>query len=118
MGSVHQALCECGFAADITVGGGRETFQTKSYFPFYCAACGLIEVNVAKLQKSILKITCPGCNSSEAVQYGTPPISDKPAEARNAFRWFDRSAAEKWHKCPSCKEMKLVFSSMPDIMFD
>lgn len=134
MGSVHRAYCECGFSEDVTVGGGRHTFLNDSSFPFYCRACGLVSVNVAKLPDDVVSTSCPECGESDCRQYGTPPVSlvdlrPKPwwkfpkKSSTNvgdsaAIQWGHREATEHGHFCPKCKEMSMRFSNFPELMFD
>lgn len=127
MGSIHEASCECGFKTDVTVGGGR--YGSKSYFPFYCPTCGLVEVNTTPLKRDSSLATCPHCNTAGIVQYGAPPVSlydMRPGKAwqfwrekpQAALQWGSREAAENGHLCPACQKMTLTFSPMPSIMFD
>jgi hypothetical protein len=135
MGSVHTAACQCGFTSDVTVGGGRRSFRENSKFPFYCACCGLVAVNVAPLSDSQTDVECPTCRSQRAIQYGVRPVSEhdlirdrkrfwqfwKKAEAvltDGALEWGNRKAALKGHTCPACKAMTLEFSRYPNILFD
>ena len=74
MGSTHQAHCKCGFKTEVTVGGSRATFLETSEFPYYCANCGIVSVNIAKL-KTGDNPPCPTCNGAEIHQYGLPPVS-------------------------------------------
>jgi hypothetical protein len=64
MGSVHKAFCDCGFAADVTVGGTRQSFLENSGFPFFCNDCGLVSVNIAKLADDVWVTTCPQCGAT------------------------------------------------------
>ena len=141
MGSTHQAHCQCGFDTKVTVGGGRRTFQEDSQFPYYCATCGIVSVNIAKL-KIDDQPPCPKCGATEVHQYGrhpasiplvnSPPASrwdatkkwltNYPPEAaaranRTALQWGQWEAYELDNLCPACKQMTLVFSPV-SVMFD
>lgn len=135
MGSVHTATCECGFASDVTVGGGRRTFLEQSKFPFYCQRCGLVGVNVAKLSDKVVSTACPQCESDGATQYGVRPVSvhdmrwkprwfweiwkkDEPPPPDSVLSWGGRGATEAGHRCPACRKMTLKFSRFPKLMFD
>ena len=74
MGATHQAHCECGFKTEVTVGGSRHTFNEDSQFPYHCASCGLVSVNIAKLTTGD-KPPCPKCGGTDICQYGRPPVS-------------------------------------------
>lgn len=137
MGSVHTASCECGFTADVTIGGDRMTFLQESYYPFYCQSCGLVEVNVAPLARDCTETVCPHCHAAGATQYGVPPVSlhdmrRTPDKAKGRFwkkqkpqtrpqaalQCWSREASESGHLCPACHKMTLKFSLMPSVMFD
>jgi hypothetical protein len=146
LGSTYRAHCKCGFEAEVTVGGGRHTFLEQSYFPYHCADCGLVSVNIAKMVQGPLP-PCPNCHSPEFYPYGTSPVSIpipkptrwslatewvadrlglEPGKAsgtsvrsnRRAFQWGDWEANVYDNLCPACKQMTLVFDSMPLVMFD
>lgn len=74
MGSTHRTHCECGFENEVTVGGGRRTFLEDSKFPFYCATCGIVSVNIAKLAPGDTP-PCPKCGGPDICQYGKSPTS-------------------------------------------
>jgi hypothetical protein len=102
MANIYTASCECGFQRSVRTGGKRETFQTESYFPFYCKHCGLINVNVAVPHDS-----CPNCDSSEIKPYGTPTTS-----LENRFKMVScdkYSAPNVGNLCPKCAEFTLNF---------
>jgi hypothetical protein len=112
MGSIHEASCECGFRADITVGGGMSDFTTNSPFPFYCRRCGLISANTANPP-----IVCPTCSSIDIHQYGKPPISLVDPKAHAVLQDFAFEAYANGNLCPACKKMTLVFD-VASVMFD
>jgi predicted RNA-binding Zn-ribbon protein involved in translation (DUF1610 family) len=135
MGSVHTAFCDCGFAADVTVGGTRQNFLENSAFPFLCNGCGLVSVNIAKLARDVYVTNCPQCGAEGCTQYGTPPASlhdlrpkpwwrrmmgEKQLEMSSSkvIMWGKRQAALTEHHCPACGQMTLEFSRYPDLMFD
>lgn len=132
MGSIHKAGCECGYSKEVTVGSTKAAFWTRSYFPFYCKNCGLVEVNVAVVPDEVTAVTCPQCNAAPAVQYGVPPVSlhdmrPKSCEVDQghvaprkqvALQRWRREASEGGHLCPACLKMTLKFSLMPRIIFD
>jgi hypothetical protein len=110
MGSVHEAKCECGFRADVTVGGGMADYTENAPFPFYCERCGLVEVNTA------LEIrTCPSCGNTDVHQYGQPPASRPGDDKRHALQNFSFTAPATGNLCPKCKKMTLVFSECTDL---
>jgi len=116
MGSIYDASCDCGFEKDVKVGGGRESFHKNSVFPFYCATCGMVSVNVAKLKPECTSTDCPKCGTPDAVQYGVSPVSKKTGSV--ALKWGNRQAKASGNLCPSCKKMTLKFSSSPSVLFD
>lgn len=132
MGSIHEARCECGFQRQVTVGGGRHSFREKSMFPFYCAHCGMVDVNVAQVPDSKTKTLCPTCGAADTIQYGVPPVSlhalrpnlkkfwqkQSSSKEQAALQWGSREASESGHICPACHNMTLTFSMMPSILFD
>jgi hypothetical protein len=112
MGSIHETSCECGFRADVTVGGGMSDFWTNAPFPFYCKRCGLIGANTAKKP-----IVCPTCASSDIHQYGKPPISVIDPSAHPVRQNSSFMAHANGNLCPACKKMTLVFDAAK-LMFD
>jgi hypothetical protein len=48
MGSIKNTSCPCEFQQSVVVGGSMATFRKESYFPYYCATCGLVDINIAK----------------------------------------------------------------------
>jgi endogenous inhibitor of DNA gyrase (YacG/DUF329 family) len=134
MGSQYEAYCRCGFTTEVTVGGSRSGFLEDSGFPFSCAKCGIVDVNVAKLEDDVYQVICPQCGTDGCTQYGVPPaslhdlrpkswlkrlISKEDQEPQKVhIQWGDRQASQKGHRCPSCNEMTLEFSQYPTLMFD
>lgn len=136
MGSIHSIACKCGFNSEVTIGGGRMTFRENSMFPFYCATCGLVEMNIAPYADDVVVLQCPQCKKDKATQYGVPPASlidmrpkkkkfrfpwqkkEPESQTREAVRWGTRVASEEGHKCPSCLAMTLKISPFSSIMFD
>jgi hypothetical protein len=142
MGSSHRAYCECGFQADVSVGGTRRTFKEDSDFPYHCASCGLVNVNIAKLENRG-QASCPKCNGADVHQYGKRPVSipiERPLDPSAIKRWLsnlfgfepipeprsNRVALQcgNWEAniydnlCPACKQMTLIFDPMPSVSFD
>ena len=127
MGSVYKAHCDCGFTADVSVGGTRRNFLQHATYPFYCKYCGLVEVNIAQIKDSVVDVYCPKCGEGGCRQYGEPPISpqwvmptahwwkrligNKTYHYRGpVVQWGGRKSPESGNLCPSCKGMKLNFS--------
>jgi len=84
------------------------SFKTHSYFPYLCAKCGLVEVNVAAD-----KIVCPECQSEEIDQYGLEKASDLKLKQKGvlpSLQNFNREAYQDGHKCPYCDTFNLSFS--------
>lgn len=104
MGSFHKAKCECGYSTTIQVGGVRISYKTDSYFPYFCDACGLVDVNVAAE-----KLECPRCHSQTVNEYGREPISQNN-ESHLAIQNSSRSTKRDGNLCPKCKKFTLCFS--------
>lgn len=134
MGSQYEAYCGCGFTTEVTVGGSRSGFTKNSGFPFSCTKCGVVDVNVAKLEDDVYQVICPQCGTGGCTQYGVPPVSVHDLRPQSWLRrmvgkkskenepehisWGNRQASQKGHRCPSCNEMTLEFSQYPTLMFD
>ena len=112
MRSIKNTSCPCEFQQSVVVGGSMATFRKESYFPYYCATCGLVDVNIAKEDQ----IACPECKTQSITQYGKPPISVEIQERGN-FSCYDYKAPYKGNRCPECKQMTLDFLGS-EIMFD
>ena len=105
MGSYHKAVCGCGYIKHMLVGGARATYKTESFFPYCCAACGLVDVNVAAK-----KLVCPYCHGDAIQEYGNSSMSlsnDKYPVVQN----FLREAKSSGNFCPKCKNFTLSFSA-------
>jgi RNA polymerase subunit RPABC4/transcription elongation factor Spt4 len=111
MGNIQNAQCECGFRKSVKIGGGMADYRENSAFPFYCKACGLISINIAKEER-----ICPTCKSTEITQYGKEPVS-LPGPHSSALQWGDYEARAIDHLCPKCGKYSMVFGG-PSIMFD
>jgi hypothetical protein len=135
MGSVHNAVCGCGFAADVTLGGTRQSFLEDSALPFLRNGCGLVSVSIAKLADDVYVTSCPQCGAQGCAQYGVPPMSLQDLRPKPWWRrlmgekqlempssemisWGNSQAALIGHHCPACGQMTLEFSRYPDLMFD
>jgi len=101
MGQIQSAKCQCGYSTTISTGGSRREFKHKCYFPFYCAKCGLVDVNIR-----LNPITCPDCKSVDVKEYGKHPISTESKEFAYV-QCFNYGAPKKGNLCPKCKEMTL-----------
>jgi predicted RNA-binding Zn-ribbon protein involved in translation (DUF1610 family) len=60
------------------VGGDMTTGMDDSRFPFYCAHCGLVDVNTA-----LAVSECPNCGTADIAQYG-----GRRGEPHFNPRWF------------------------------
>lgn len=118
MGSSHRAHCKCGYETEVNVGGGMRDFRTKSYFPHYCATCGLVEVNIAKAEAKGVVPPCPKCGNNDLHEYGTETACEPMYDNHVALQWGTYHAMNKGNLCPACKKMTMVFSSMPTILYD
>lgn len=112
MGSIRNVTCPCGFNAPVTVGGSMRHFLEDSRFPFYCEACGIVDVNVAKDD-----LYCPKCESRDIKQYGIPPISEPPLINRGYVSTRNYQADAKGHLCPACKKKTMEFT-LSEMCFD
>lgn len=102
MANIYSASCKCGFQRSVRTGGTRETFQTESYFPFYCKHCGLINVNV--MEQNDL---CPRCKLADIKPYGDATTSlDNKWKMVQCFQY---EAPSEGNLCPKCAEFTLNF---------
>ena len=111
MGSSQRAVCGCGYQTSVRIGGNRLDFHENSSFPFLCAKCGVVNVNIAKPER-----VCPFCASSTITQYGISPAS-LPWEGFPHLQWREYKAHSEGNRCPQCQQYTLVFKS-PDFFFD
>jgi hypothetical protein len=103
MGAIYIATCHCHFQQNITVGGDQANYHRRSFFPFLCKQCGLVEVNICKR-----RLRCPKCSSSRVQAYGSPKLSPHDIGDRE-LSWDGYSAGSLRHFCPSCKQHHLSF---------
>ena len=111
MGKIQTAECQCGFKKMIKTGGNMHDFKVRSYFPFNCKKCGLVDVNI--MQKPL---ACPICKSIEVNEYGKYPNSIESKEFPKV-QCFNYGAPESGNFCPMCKKMTLAFNS-GELLFD
>jgi RNA polymerase subunit RPABC4/transcription elongation factor Spt4 len=111
MGRIQAAKCRCGYRTSVTTGGSMREFRQRSYFPFYCKDCGIVDVNIQEKD-----LVCPSCKSSDIKEYGKPPISIESTEFPYV-QCFNYGAPQEGNLCPKCKEMTLEFQSS-DLLFD
>jgi len=104
MGSAQRASCQCGFLTDISAAGDMSCHLEDTRFPFYCAHCGLVEVNTA-LDVPV----CPRCGTADIAQYGKPPVSVVPSHKYPAAPTYSLAGSAD-NLCPACKKMTLIFS--------
>ena len=98
MANVYKASCKCDFQRSVRTGGTRKTFQTESYFPFYCKNCGLVRVNIAAPHD-----VCPDCNSASIKPYGDPTTSlDNKWKPVTCYKY---NAPTEGNLCPKCGEI-------------
>ena len=113
MGTVHLAYCECGYKTSVFVGGRRQSFNTKSVFPYYCKKCGLVEVNTVAND-----ICCSQCGAKDVVAYGHKSISNTgDQETVTAIEWGENRANRNGNLCPACKNFTLTFGT-PEVFVD
>ena len=138
MGSSVIASCPCGFEQGCTIGGSMTSFRTHRYFPFLCADCGLVSVNVAEDPP-----VCPRGPAHKIAQYGSnwrerrerekaeqalvaarkvpfwewiglsrpKPATEPQPEARTICQCFDYEIVEGQYTCPQCRKETLTFDS-------
>src|SRR3954467_14049465 len=110
MGDMATARCECGYSADLILGGGMANFQTECLFPVYCGVCRSLQC--ANLLDA--PVMCPKCGSSDVVAYDSPELLGE-AGAGEVFSWhlagLDRELqlSDGRYLCPSCQQMQLQF---------
>lgn len=107
MGTLYKAHCICGFETDTRVGGSRASHMEYSYFPHYCADCGLVDCNIAKNRSDADKpIHCPKCDSESVISYGTNILN----EDKTVKHQFPEISWYKDHNfCPNCCKFTLSF---------
>lgn len=139
MGSQVCASCTCGYKEKFTVGGSMSSYRTQSYFPFYCAGCGLVSVNVSQDE-----LRCPNNKRHEITQvekasdvkqmdgkidpatrkrkqcilewlgiWKAKPIklvSELPSR-NTACQWGDHIIYDEPYPCPKCSSVALNFAS-------
>lgn len=102
MANSYKASCACGFQRSVRTGGTRKTFETESYFPFFCERCGLISVNVAAPHSA-----CPDCKSTGIKAYGNLEISID--NEWKMVQCLNYEAPKEGNLCPKCGEFSLNF---------
>lgn len=100
MGAKYRASCECGYFTEVNAAGDMSCQAEASRFPFYCANCGLVEVDTG-----LSAPVCPNCGRADIAQYGQPPVpvghSHKYPESQEPMRGM----------CPACNQA-LVFREL------
>jgi len=108
MGALLTASCDCGYSANLQLGGGMANFETVCLFPVYCGDCrALVEVNILES-----RINCSQCEGSNIVAYDASELMGEPGE-EEVFSWNVRgrslSLSNGRYFCPECQQMRLRF---------
>lgn len=79
------------------------TWESESWWPFYCATCGIVDVNLCK------PLVCSRCGTPEIVPYGVALVSIGQ-QCRFAYvQAWNYDACEEGHLCPVCRRRDLRF---------
>jgi ribosomal protein L37AE/L43A len=114
MGSIVNAICECGFNKEkMYLGGGKRNHNSVCSFPFYCDQCKIIfTVNLYNPLTN-----CPDCGADSIISYEDKKINI--GEGRKVFSWNTRLTlgrelvlTDSKYWCPSCKKYDLKFTSV------
>ena len=126
MGTAFQAICTCGYEVRITLGGDRRSFRTHSYFPYRCATCGIVNVNICEKP-----LRCKGGPDHVLFSFGSTFterlsrnvsnfFSHKSLKAKGLYlqtllrskrrmlaQWDDYKLYDVPHYCPQCQRVEL-----------
>jgi len=113
MGSMINAICDCGFqSGTIMVGGGMLNFDTVCYAPAIC-----LRFNIFLVKNYLKKYSkCPKCRK-KVVFYNNPIVQEKLKRNENRyndiFSWrLEKSEFQLLdlnYLCPECGKMSLRF---------
>lgn len=139
MGQLVEASCgSCGFERKVEIGGTMFDFETHSYFPYLCEACGMVSANIAQEP-----IVCPSDLTHRVIRYGSsyqermameraeckpeipkptwleriglkrqklPPLPSTVSE-RPICQWGDHEILLDPYECPNCHKKTLYFTA-------
>jgi len=104
MASLLEMTCACGYRRLVRTGGLMQTWQEEAYWPFHCATCGIVNVNIQA------PLACPDCGSTAVSPYGRAPVSVQQDCDFAYVQAWDYKACERGHLCPGCGLHSLRFS--------
>jgi ribosomal protein L37AE/L43A len=111
LGDIIEAKCECGFSAEIFVGGGKFNFKTYCGFPFYCNNCKTLYCGNYLKEEWL----CKNCNSSDVLPYNNDSLREHTSN-KVIFGWNVNEKrfelTDDNYLCPSCHKFSLKFSSV------
>lgn len=100
MGQFLEASCgSCGFERKVEIGGTMFDFETHSYFPYLCEACGMVEANIAQEP-----IVCPFEPTHRVIRYGS---SHQERMAMERAEWKPEITKPTWLERIGLKRQKL-----------
>lgn len=134
MGTQLRLMCDCGYEARVSIGGGMANHKTVCDFPHYCATCGVVTANTHDDP-----VRCPKCQTTDIIRYGQ--LEGERPEGVDLFEWmtnrpytWDQRVTDpvgdystSWrnlrltegnHLCPGCKQMSLKIDRRSIRRFD
>ena len=104
MADLLEMTCACGYRRRVRTGGLMQTWENEAYWPFHCASCGVVDVNIQA------PLACPSCGATAVSPYGKAPVSlHQDCEFAYVQAW-DHTACRHGHLCPACGQHHLKFS--------
>lgn len=90
MGTIIEALCECGYNKRMFLGGGFRDFTERNAFPYLCNECSDIVV----LNAMDSNPCCDQCQGTSVTSYSDPSIFLDQPLSRAVHKWENYPSSE------------------------
>lgn len=111
MGSMVLASCDCGYSAEMPLGGGMMNFDSLCAFPAYCRDCR--EMHGVNLLAS--PVACRRCGGVDVVPYDDESLVGVRGDSEvfswrvDGLRGHVPRLTDGRYFCPGCRQMGLRF---------
>jgi len=107
MGTLVDAICDCGYRVELSLGCGFGTFNVASLVAVHCRSCHA----VCRANERVSPLACAECGSVDVEVYTEPP--EDPADSKDARRkWVPGGPWRGRYLCPKYLQTRLAFRNV------